>query len=56
MAKVKGTNRRTRQKRSYTKPGSKRGRALNKLGKNNPLITFFSYFQLFLTVIYVFSH
>ena len=26
MAKVKGTNRRTRQKRSYTKPGSKRGR------------------------------
>ena len=24
MAKVKGTNRRTRQKRSYTKPGSKR--------------------------------
>lgn len=23
---------------------------LNKLGKNNPLITFFSYFKLFLTV------
>ena len=29
---------------------------LNKLGKNNPLITFFSHFQLFLNVIYVFSH
>jgi hypothetical protein len=25
MAKVKGTNKRTRAKRSYTKPGSKRG-------------------------------
>jgi hypothetical protein len=27
MAKVKGTNRRTRQKKGYRKPGSKRGRA-----------------------------
>ena len=37
MAKVKGTNKRTRAKRSYTKPGSKRGEELNKPGKNNPL-------------------
>jgi hypothetical protein len=28
MAKVKGTNRRNRQKRNYTKPGSKRGRGI----------------------------
>ena len=41
MAKVKGTNKRTRPKRSYTKPGSKRGRGVKQLGKNNPLITFF---------------
>jgi hypothetical protein len=27
MAKVKGTNRRTRPKSHYKKPGSKRGRA-----------------------------
>jgi hypothetical protein len=27
MAKVKGTNKRTRQKSHYKKPGSKRGRA-----------------------------
>ena len=26
MAKVKGTNKRTRPKRSYKKPGSKKGR------------------------------
>ena len=30
MAKVKGTNRRTRPKRSYTKPGSKRGSGVKK--------------------------
>ena len=41
MAKVKGTNRRTRPKRSYTKPGSKRGRGVKQTWKNNPLITFF---------------
>ena len=29
---------------------------LNKLGKNNPLITFFYYFKLFLNVIYIASH
>jgi hypothetical protein len=28
MAKVKGTNRRTRPKRHYKKPGSKRGRGV----------------------------
>jgi hypothetical protein len=33
MAKVKGTNRRTRQKRSYTKPGSKRGRGVKQTWK-----------------------
>ena len=33
MAKVKGTNRRTRQKRHYTKPGSKRGRVVKQTWK-----------------------
>jgi len=28
MAKIKGTNKRTGQKKSYTKPGSKRGRGV----------------------------
>ena len=37
MAKVKGTNKRTRAKRSYTKPGSKRGRGVKQTWKNNPL-------------------
>ena len=38
MAKVKGTNKRTRPKRSYKKPGSKKGRGVRqtwKPGKNN---------------------
>ncbi|EEE42793.1 hypothetical protein METSMIF1_02030 [Methanobrevibacter smithii DSM 2374] len=33
MAKVKGTNKRTRAKRSYTKPGSKRGRGVKQTWK-----------------------
>ena len=33
MAKVKGTNRRTRPKRSYTKPGGKRGRGVKQTWK-----------------------
>ena len=33
MAKVKGTNKRTRPKRSYTKPGSKRGRGVKQTWK-----------------------
>ena len=33
MAKVKGTNKRTRAKRSYTKPGSKRGRGVKQDGR-----------------------
>lgn len=33
MAKVKGTNRRTRQKSCYKKPGSKRGRAAKQVWK-----------------------
>ena len=31
--KIKGTNKRTRQKRSYTKPGSKRGRGVKQTWK-----------------------
>lgn len=31
MAKVKGTNKRTRQKSHYKKPGNKRGRATKKV-------------------------
>lgn len=34
MAKVKGTNKRTRPKKSYRKPGSKRGRAAKQSWKN----------------------
>lgn len=30
MAKVSGTNKRTRQKSKYKKPGSKRGRGVKK--------------------------
>lgn len=33
MAKVKGTNKRTRAKRSYTKSGSKRGRGVKQTWK-----------------------
>lgn len=33
MAKVKGTNKRTRQKRHYTKPGNVRGRAAKQTWK-----------------------
>ena len=33
MAKVKGTNKRTRPKRSYSKPGSKRGRGVKQEAK-----------------------
>jgi len=33
MAKVKGTNRRTRPKRSYKKPGSKKGRGVRQTWK-----------------------
>jgi hypothetical protein len=33
MAKVKGTNRRTRPKRHYKKPGSKRGRGVKQTWK-----------------------
>jgi len=31
MAKVKGTNKRTRQKSYYRKPGTKRGRGIKKI-------------------------
>lgn len=37
MAKVKGTNKRTRAKRSYTNLVVKEVEELNKPGKNNPL-------------------
>ena len=33
MAKVKGTNKRTRPKRSYKKPGSKKGRGVRQTWK-----------------------
>ena len=33
MAKVKGTNKRTRANRSYPKPGSKRGRGVKQTWK-----------------------
>ena len=35
MAKVKGTNKRTRPKRSYKKPGSKKGRGVRQTWKLN---------------------
>ena len=47
MAKVKGTNRRTRQKRSYTKPGSKRGRGVKQTWKK---YSSYNFFFLFLTI------
>lgn len=34
MSKVRGTNKRTRPKRGYKKPGSKRGRAAKQTWKN----------------------
>ena len=38
MAKVKGTNKRTRPKRSYKKPGSKKGRGVRQTWKLEKII------------------
>ena len=39
MAKVKGTNKRTRPKRSYKKPGSKKGRGVRQTWKSYQFIS-----------------
>ena len=46
MAKVKGTNKRTRPKRSYKKPGSKKGRGVRQTWKNLEKIIFRLVFYL----------